>query len=257
MSQTFIKFLLVSLILSFCISCKTNAKLFAKGGSEFEVGLKTDSPNKEEVFKRAISRIEKLSSAVGAYIEVQTIPDNPDEIIVRVYEKEKIEEIKKLLFTNYILEIKKVVSPNGPNPLAVYLDRKSAQEKVKANEEVFPYLNAGVENFLIVEKDSILTGEDIIDASLTTVLRNNPAIKVVFNDNGENKIKSWSEKNINSYIATILNKKVTNTAIVKGEISKSVEIYGHFTKNEAENIVLNLKNGQIPITYVMYSEKVF
>lgn len=149
---------LLLLIVIFTSNCKTISRMTAKGGSEFVVQVETNEPNKDEIFQQAINKLQHEIDAFGVNGEVTEIADKPYQLDVKIYEPQDIERIKKLLFTNYQLELKKVVTPPSPSPLQKYPTEQTAKQQATENQEVLPYKERGADfrTFVIVEKSRLL-----------------------------------------------------------------------------------------------------
>ena len=71
------------------------------------------------------------------------------------------------------------------------------------------------------------------------------------------KFGDWTGKNINNYLAVVLDKKVQSAAFIRGQIFDSGQISDMFTKASAEDIALSLKSGYLPATMTVLEERQF
>jgi preprotein translocase subunit SecD len=257
MRLTVFKAIVIFTTVGFCLSCEAIRKISAKQGSTFLIQMETDSENKEEIFRRAIDRMQRLSESAKVVTEIDRTP-NSSTAVVKVYETDKIEQIKKLLFTNYVLELKKVVSPPIPRPLLSYATEKSAKENIKENQEVLLFQNSKTEKFVIVESGNIVTGEEVRDARAVLMPDENVyQIQFTLKPAGAVKFGDWTGANINNYLAIVIDKKIVSVPFIKSQIFDSGQIDGRFTAEEAENIALSLKSGQVPVKCKILSETKF
>lgn len=241
--RTIFKVLLTSLIFSFCFGCNTIRKMTAEGGAEFVVRMETDEPNKEEVFQRAVSRMQNLSDALGAFSEVEKIPNSQNEVVVRIYKKEDVEQLKRLMFADFNLEFRKVISPPAPNPYASYPTEDFAKAVLKENQKALPFAE-NKSGYVIVEKANVITGDEIRDAkSVSHEATGDYAVEFSLNSTGANKFDEWTGSNLNNYLAVVINKKVVSVAAINSRISDKGQLGGRFTKQESEDIALSLKSG--------------
>jgi protein-export membrane protein SecD len=260
MISTNSKYLALLLLLCVCSSCKTFSRLTNKGGIAYTVEVETSEPNKEEIIERAVRVIHNKINAVGLDGEVSRLTDKPNQISVKLYGANDAERIKKFLFTTYQLELKKAVS-SASFP-QIFPTKESAEKSVTGEQEVLPYpdsRDAAREQFIIVEKTAVITGENIRDASAYSSTGGAGDYQIMFSLNAEaaKKFGDWTGKNIGSYLAIVLDKKVLSVPVIKGQIFDQGMIEGRFTKESAEDIALSLKSGYLPATMKILEEKPF
>lgn len=250
------KFLKITLfvLLTFLANCKSLTRLADSRVSTFEAQIETDEPNKEETYQEVLRVLENRANKFGIDAEFST-PDKTGEFTVKIYQPNDIERIKKFLFTTYRLELKKIVSVPSPSLLAVYPSAESVAEIVKENQTVLPYVEKG-ESYVIVEKQSIITGRDIKSAEAVSRTGNNSDYQIIFNLKPEaaTKFGEWTGKNINNYLAIVLDDKVLMAPYIRGQILEQGQIDGRFTKQEAEDISLSLNSGYLPAKIKLLSE---
>lgn len=221
-----IAFLLM--FLSLVAGCKMLSRLTAKSGTEFTVQIETDESRKEEILQQSIKQTERRLDSFGINADVSRIDGTTDRISVKIYDAgnqrspTEIERIKNALFTNYQLELKKIVSLPSPSPLQTYSTENAARQNAKDNQEVLPYADdlSGANEFLIVEKQAIVAGKDVRDAAS---VENPPNYSVSFNLNpeGAKKLGDWTGGNISNYLAVVLNKKVVSAAYISRVYKRS------------------------------------
>src|SRR5215213_1616779 len=259
------KLLCLSLLFSFGLtglSCQTLSRLRDKGGTVFTIEIETDAANRDEIIERALKITQRRLDAIGADGEVTKIPGTDNQISVKIYGADNPETLKKFLFTSYRMELKKVVSMPNPAPVETFTNEESARQKATENQEVLPYLEreeSAVQRFVIVEKNPIVTGEDVRTADAYSKSGSNRGFSIAFSlkPEGAMKLGDWTEKNINNYLAVILNSEVKSIAYIKSKITDSGEITGNFSKEVAENIALSLKSGYLPAKMKIIEEKSF
>ena len=103
--------------------------------------------------------------------------------------------------------------------------------------------------FAIFEQNSI-SGKMIKDASVKTTKVFKIEISLTFNNEGSEKWKDMTGKNIGKSIAMIIDNKVYSAPIVRSEISNGNSIIsGNFNGPEANNLVAIIKNGELPLSF--------
>lgn len=247
------------LLLCVVFGCKTFSRLTNKGGIVYTVEIQTDEPNRDEVVERAVKVTRSRMNALGADGEVGRIPDQPNQISVKLYGAlNDPERIKKFLFTTNQLELKKVAGSN----LQTFPTKEVAEQTAAKDQEVLPYSEIEVvpsQKFIIVEKKAVITGEDIRDASAFPVSGNAGNYQISFTLKSESAAKfgDWTGKNVGQYLAIVLDKKVLSAPVIRGQIFDNGQIEGSFTRASAEDLALSLNSGYLPATMKLLEEKPF
>jgi preprotein translocase subunit SecD len=174
------------------------------------------------------------------------------------------ERVKKLIGETAQLSLMKVVSPPNPAPVQTYPTREAALQSIGGQEtstrKVFPYddrddTSPTTQNqqnpparFVVVESPSIVDGGELREANAYSQSGGDSDYKIAFalKPAGAAKFGDWTAKNINSYMAVVLNERVKSAAFIKSQISDSGEISGRFTKASADDLALTLKSGALP-----------
>lgn len=243
------------------LSCEKIGGFLDKSGNEFVVEILPNEPNQEKIVERAISVTKSKIKAIGLSGEVTGIPEKRNQIVVKIYGSNDWESVTKFLFTAYQLELRKPISPPNPSPVKTYSSKDEAESDLAADQEILSYLNRDGETFeyIIVEKQAIITGEDISDAHADSYSgdENNYYISFSIKPEGAKKFGEWTGNNIGNYIAIVLDKKVQSVAYIKSQIFDQGQIDGQFSKQSAQEIALSLKSGYLPATMKVIEERPF
>ncbi|MEP6902548.1 MAG: hypothetical protein ABJA66_12405 [Actinomycetota bacterium] len=259
MISTNSKFLALLILLCVGFGCKNFSRLMNKGGMVYTVEIQTDEPNKDEIVERAIKVTQSRIDNVGLDGEVAKVPDQPNQISVKLYGAKDPERIKKFLFTTNQLELKKV----GGSSYQTFPTKAAAELSATKDQEVLLFSeradDSGPQKFIIVEKTAIITGAAIRTASAysRTGQAGDYQIQFSLTPEGAQKFGDWTGKNIGSYLAIVLDKKVISAPVIKGQIFDSGTIEGRFTKESAEDLALSLKSGYLSATMNLLEEKPF
>src|SRR3954465_2145480 len=131
------KILVALLIISVSLSCKTISRVFNNNGTEITAQVETDEQDKDKIIEQSVNMIQSRINAVGLNGEVSRNADKPDQISVKLYGANDLEKIKKLLFTTYKLELKKLVSPPSPSPMQTFPTQEAAAKAInQPNQEI-------------------------------------------------------------------------------------------------------------------------
>ena len=250
----------VIFILLFLMSgCGIYSKITAGRGVEYRIHVEATNQSNKTITEQAIKVTQNKLKAIGAEGEISPDPDDPQIFTAKIFEVKDPERLKQFLFTSNQLELRKVVSSGSPNPMQTYPTSAAAQKDVRGEQEVLSYKASEdtEEKFVIVEKEAIVTGDDIRDASAVSDGSGFFSISFSLQPRGAAKLGDWTGKNINNYLAVILDKKIRSSAYIKSQIFDSGAISGRFTKSSAEDIALSLKSGYLPATMKILEEKKF
>lgn len=173
------------------------------------------------------------------------------------------ERVKKLIGDDSRLSLMKIVSPPNPSPVQIYQTKEAAEQSIAGaqNRKVMEYADRDTttpagqtppaekpKQYVVVETPAVVDGSELRDASAVsrTGNDNDYQISFSFKPSGAQKFGEWTGKNINNYMAVVLNDQVKSAAFIKSQIFDSGEISGRFSKGTAEDLALTLKSGSLP-----------
>lgn len=258
-----------SLLLLLCLAsaCGNVQRLTAKGGTLLNVEVKTDEPNLEVTTAQAVKVLQNRLNAIG--IDGEIYKTLPNRIEIKIYDGAivaNIQWVKDVLLAGSKLELRKVVTPPNPAPLQTFPNRESAIQSLggtlPANRKVLKLSDSergNTEQWIVVENPSIVDGSQLRDASAYPSLAKDGSYQIMFSllPDGAQTFGDWTGKNINNYVAVVLNDEVKSTVFIKSQIFDSAMIEGRFTKQTAEDLALVLKSGYLPATLQLIDEKKF
>ena len=172
------------------------------------------------------------------------------------------ERVKKLIGDDAQLSLMKVVSPPTPN-LATYPTEEAARQSlggtVPSNRKIFPYRERDSSTdpsnseqpptqYVVVEYPAVVDGSELRDASAVSRTGNENDYQIAFSlkPSGAAKFGDWTSKNINNYMAVVLNDEAKSIAFIRSRIDDQGEISGTFTKATADDLALTLRSGALP-----------
>ncbi|HEV7746522.1 MAG TPA: hypothetical protein VGO56_16110 [Pyrinomonadaceae bacterium] len=224
-------------------------------------------PDRETTTRRAVTILENRLNALGVSnfaVQAQGTPPN-GHIVVNLPTVADRERLKKLLSAEGRLELAHVISPPSPTPFSVYKSKQDAEASLggsaSLNRRVLPYSErsdpiAGSkpastaepqQRWVVVESPPIVDGSELRDAqAYQSSGVENYNIRFTLGPYGAQNFDNWTSKNINEYLAVILNGEVKSVAYIKSRISDSGEIVGNFSKQAGEDMALVLRSGALP-----------
>lgn len=221
---------------------------------------------KEQSTDQAIQIIESRINAFG--VKEPTIQkrgtSDSGEILLQMPGVDDPERVKNLIGEESRLALFKVVSPPNPN-LATYPTREAALQTIGGAEtnsrKVFEYVErddsgsnaqtpdpAQPTQFIVVEYPPIIEGDELRDANAISQTGNEGDYQISFSlkPAGASKFGEWTGRNINNYMAVVLNEKAKSVAFIQSQIFDQGQISGRFTKATADDLALTLKSGALP-----------
>lgn len=221
---------------------------------------------KEQATDQAIQIIESRINAFGVKeptIQKRGTADS-GEILLQMPGVDDPERVKDLIGEESRLSLYKVVSPPNPN-LATYPTREAALQTIGGAEtntrKVFEYVERDSsamddkpedpnkpKQFIVVEYPPIIEGDELRDANAVSQTGNENDYQISFSlkPAGAQKFGEWTGRNINNYMAVVLNDKAKSVAFIQSQIFDQGQISGRFTKQSAEDLALTLKSGALP-----------
>lgn len=224
---------------------------------------------KDQAVEQALKIIESRINSFG--VKEPTLQrygsDASGQILLQMPGVDDPERVKNLIGAESNLALMKIVSPPNPSPVQTYPTREAALQSIGGQEtptrKVFPYddkdeptnANQNQQNpqdkpkrFVVVEYPPVVDGSELRDASAFSQSGSDRDYKINFSfkPSGAQKFGDWTGKNINNYMAVVLNGEVKSAAYIKSQIFDSGEISGNFTKNSADDLALTLKSGALP-----------
>jgi preprotein translocase subunit SecD len=219
---------------------------------------------KNQAVEQAIKIIESRINAFG--VKEPTLQrhgaETSGQILLQMPGVDDPERVKRLLNADSNLQLMKVVSPPTPN-LATFPSEEAAKQSlggaIPSNRKIFVYRERddsatpstpqeSPTQYVIVESPSVVDGSELRDASAVSRTGNEGDYQIAFSlkPAGAAKFGDWTSKNINNYMAVVLNDEVKSIAFIRSRIDDQGEISGTFTKATADDLALTLRSGALP-----------
>ena len=181
------------------------------------------------------------------------------EILVQLPGVEDPERVKEIMQTTALLEIKLVKS--GPYP--------SRQDGLAANSGVLPVgteLLVSVERpetpdapqgpqWYLVTRAPAITGRDLRNARPGRDENNRPEVDFTLSADGARRFGEFTESNIGSMLAVVLDGKIQSVATIQSRITDSGRITGRFSQQWANDLSLVLRAGALPASMRYLEER--
>ncbi len=235
----------------------------------------TQNVLKDQAVEQALKIIESRINAFGVKEPtLQRMSKSSGQILLQMPGVEDPERVKKLIGADSNLALMKIVGAANPAPTTTYPTEEAAKQSlggvVPPNRKILPFTerddaakapdaaNAPKKpsQFVVVEYPAVVDGSELRDASAVSGAggQGDYQIRFSFKPSGAQKFGEWTGKNINNYMAVVLNDEVKSAAFIKSQIFDSGEISGKFSKGTAEDLALTLKSGALP-AQIEYQEE--
>jgi len=181
--------------------------------------------------------------------EPTIVREGSTRILVQVPGLQDPTGLKALIGKTAKLEFKMVDQTADPALLA--------QGKAPPGDQAVPYPDNPLgQKIIAVNRRVIISGDDLIDASLGHDQDNRSVVNIKFNGQGGKKFARVTQENTGKPFAMILDGSVLsapniNEAILGG----SAQISGNFTPDSANQLAIALRSGKLPVTLKVIEER--
>ena len=187
------------------------------------------------------TRIDKLGTK-----EPTIVRQGSNRIVVQVPGLKDPKALKELLGKTAKLEFKMVDdTPFAPGII------------VPAGSQVLPYPEQGPQAQIIVKRQAILTGDQLLSAKQDYKQEDNrPIVDFTFNSEGGQKFARITQRFTGHRFAVIVDDKVISAPTINTPIlGGSGYIEGGFTVESANNLAIALSSGKLPVTLKVVEER--
>lgn len=208
---------------------------------------KNTATSERAALKRSMEIIRKRIDSLGnKEIEIRSLGRN--KILLQAPGFSDSKKIKELI--------------GRTSKLGFYVVRKNLSEDLSEMEKIETLLNAKFikmeksSDSLLVDKDSVMTGNMLSTAYVINGQIGEPVIKVQLNDVGRKIFATFSTANIGKTIAITIDDEVVSTPVIKEAILNGEGIIsGDFTQESAEELALLLRSGALPVPLKIIEER--
>lgn len=202
------------------------------------------------------NRVDKLGVS-----EPQIYPKGKDQIVVELPMLKNVDEAVQRLQGTARMEFRHLkFVKDKRHPTAKY---EMVTSKDKTGSDVVEFLDAQGNTVkaekVIAESPMIMTGNDILPNSNGTVGSNyGSVVAIEFNSDGRKKFADFTRRNVDEYLAIVLEGKILSAPVIKVPIldGKAI-IEGSFTADEAQKLAGYINAGALPVPLeVIQSQKV-
>jgi len=193
--------------------------------------------------------VETIRNRVDAFGVAEPIiqRQGTSRIIVELPGVDDPDRVQGIIKMTALLEWKLVQAGPAPDEATLLKDLGGAPPD---NQEVVAIAPKSRESeggsFFLLEKVAAVTGADLRTVRRTLDEWNNPAVSFGLKADGARRFESITGQNIGRRLAIILDGKVQSAPVINARISDEGIITGHFTVEQADDLVTVLKAGALP-----------
>jgi len=189
-------------------------------------------------------RIDELGTR-----EPTIVRQGSQRILVQVPGLQDPAGLKALLGKTAKLEFKLVDEAADPAQVA--------QGRAPVGSQIVPYpTNAAGAPQIAVQRRAIITGDDLINASLDKDENGRPAVSIKFNGAGGRKFALVTQQNVGKPFAMILDGQVLSAPVIQTAIlGGNAIINGNFNTDSANQLAIALRSGKLPFTLKVIEER--
>jgi SecD/SecF fusion protein len=235
---------------TFPINKRINLGLDLKGG--MHLLLKVDTKNlsgqaKEDAADRALEVIRNRIDQFGVR-EPSIQKQGEDEIVVQLPGVTDRQRAIDLIGKTALLEFKLVSQDAEKLKQAIQGNLPEGLELKYSQDDNEP---------LLLDKQTVLTGDSLIDASVRFQTEfNEPVVSLQFNAEGAKKFAKITADNVGRRLAIVLDGKVQSAPNIKEPIpSGEAVITGRFDAEHAQDLALVLRVGALPAPMYIEEER--
>lgn len=183
-----------------------------------------------------------------------------ERIVVQLPGVDDPERVKEVMKNTAFLEFRLVKAGTGPfgtrqQAAAALSSLEAGTHEVMVEFQRDENKNVVGESFWILERNRVITGRNLKDASVTADDFNQPAVAFNVDKEGASRLEEATGANIGRGLAIVLDGKVISAPTIQGRISNRGSIHGQFSLQEVQDMVTVLRSGALPASLTYLEER--
>lgn len=213
---------------------------------------------KERALQQAVTTIRNRIDELGVREPVvqqqkSMIKGAQDRILIQLPGIKDVSKAKDIIGQTALLEFRLVI--DGPGDRSELLQGQGG--RLPRNAEFFEDKNSRTAKpiYWILEKDAEVTGADLDSVRTDRGDFGRYAVGFTLSTNGARKFSLLTQNNIDRRLAIVLDGRVQSAPVISSRISRSGQITGDFTYDEADALAIVLRSGALPASVVPFEER--
>lgn len=176
-----------------------------------------------------------------------------DRILIQLPGVKDINRARDIIGKTALLEFRLVVE--GPGDRNELLQAQGG--RLPRNTEFYEDFKSrtGKPLYWILEKDAEVTGADLDSVRIDRRDFGRYAVGFTLSSNGARKFAVLTQNNVDRRLAIVLDGRVQSAPVIGERISRSGQITGDFTYEEADDLAIVLRSGALPASVVPFEER--
>ncbi len=209
-----------------------------------------------ETLRRRVDAFGVSESSLQLYGE--SGEDVQDQIIVELPGVDDPERVKEILRDTAQLELRLVKKQNGgpfPSIEAAYEANPGAFDEYDILRVARNAREGGPPEYMVVRKDSVITGKDLKKARPSTDSNGAPAVSFYLKSEGAQLFERATREHIGDNLAIVLDDEVYSYPTINDTIRDQGIITGSFTQQKANDLAMLLSTGALPASLKILDER--
>jgi protein-export membrane protein SecD len=230
-----------------------------RGGANLIARVKVDDvppSQRREVVEQTRQILERRINAYGlSEAPVQSYGSRGDELQVQLPGVSDPSRITNLLQSRAVLEWYSVEA--GPYA--------SAADAMAQHAGILPYNRKllatrpapdGQRAWYIVDKRPVIHGTDLRDARVAVENTGQPVTTFTLSQDAARRFEQYTRAHIGRLSAIVLDREILSVPVIENAIRDSGQIRGGHTRQEAEDLAVNLRSGALPAAIEVAQERI-
>jgi preprotein translocase subunit SecD len=229
-----------------------------RGGASLIIRVKVDDTSpamRRDVVEQTRQILERRINAYGlSEAPVQPYGSRGDELLVQLPGISDPSRIKNLLQSRAVLEWYSV--EDGPYA--------SAGDATAQQGGILPYNRKlvatrkaadGRESWYVLDRQPVIRGTDLRDARVAAGPMEQPATTFSLSQEAAKRFEQYTQSHIGRRSAIVLDDEILSVPVIEDVIRDSGQIRGARTRDEAEDLAVNLRSGALPAAIEVGQER--
>jgi protein-export membrane protein SecD/preprotein translocase SecF subunit len=167
-----------------------------------------------------------------------------ERIVVQLPGLDDVDRVKRIITKASVMEFRLGRGTGGAREDAL----AQVQPALLGTVDAFPGAAGTREGgrWYVVDRASVVRGEDLIDARATTDEFGRPCIEFALSPEAGTRFGDLTGNNVGSMLAVVLDGQVVQYATIQSRITTRGQITGNYSIQEAQDAALTLKSGALP-----------
>jgi preprotein translocase subunit SecD len=231
-----------------------------RGGASFILHVKVADASPEQqrgVVEQTRQILERRVNAYGlSEATIQPYGSRGDELLVQLPGVNDLSRLRNLLQSRAVLEWYSV--EDGPFATEAEAMRHGQRSGIlMLNRRILPTQPApnSQSTYYVLSRQPIIRGTDLRDARVSADAMDQPVTTFILSQEAAARFEQFTRANIGRRSAIVLDDRILSVPVIEDVIRDSGQIRGARTRQEAEDLAVNLRSGALPAAIEVIQER--